>query len=38
MEITRRLLNLVLARCYQMTDHALESLDEDAFTLNDIVS
>jgi len=38
MEITRRLLNLVLARCYQMTDHALESLDEHGFTLNDILS
>ena len=38
MEIARRLLNLMLARHYQMTDHALESLDEDGFTLNDILS
>ena len=38
MNITRRLLNLVLAHCYQFTEHALESMDEDGFTLNDVIS
>ena len=38
MEIARRLLNLMLARHYQMTDHALESLDEEGFVLNDVLS
>ncbi len=38
MNITRRLLNLLLARRYQITDHALESLDEDDLTFNDVVS
>jgi hypothetical protein len=38
MRITQRLLNLILARRYQMTDHALESMDEDGLTLNDLLS
>ena len=38
MQIARRLLNLMLARHYQMTDHALESLDEEGFVLNDVLS
>jgi hypothetical protein len=38
MRIAQRLLNLVLARRYQITDHALESLDEDGLALNDVIS
>ncbi len=38
MDIAQRLLNLILARCYQLTDHAIESMDEDNLTLNDILS
>lgn len=38
MEIPQRLLKLILARRYQLTGHALESLDEDDLTLNDIVA
>ena len=38
MDITRRILNLILAHYYQFTDHALESMDEDDFTLNDVLS
>ena len=38
MKITLRLLNLLLSVRYQVTDHALESMDEDNLALNDIVS
>lgn len=38
MRIAQRLLNLVLARHYQLTDHALESMDEGGLTLNDLLS
>ena len=38
MEITEQVLNLILAHCYQLTDHAIESMDEDDLTLNDVVS
>lgn len=38
MDIPQRLLKLILARRYQMTDHAIESLDEDDLTLNDIIA
>ena len=38
MDIAQRLLNLILARRYQVTDHALESLDEDNLTFNDVLS
>lgn len=38
MDIAQRFLNLVLGWRYQMTDHALESMDEDNLTLNDVVS
>jgi hypothetical protein len=38
MRIAQRLLNLVLVRRYQMTDHALESMDEDGLMLNDLIS
>ena len=37
MNITQRLLNLILAHCYQFTDHAIESMDQDGLTLNDCV-
>jgi hypothetical protein len=37
MEVTQRLLGLLLTHRYQMTDHALESMDEDGLTLNDIL-
>ncbi len=37
MNITQRLLNLILARRYQVTDHAIESMDEDDLTLNDVI-
>ena len=38
MDIAQRFLILVLGRRYQMTDHALESMDEDDLTLNDVIS
>ena len=38
MDITERMLNVILAHCYQFTDHAIESMDEDNLTLNDMVS
>lgn len=38
MDITRRLLNLLLDRRYQLTDHALEALDDDGLNINDVVS
>ncbi len=38
MDISRRLLNLILARRYQVTDHALDSMDEDDLSLNDVIS
>ena len=38
MNIARRLLNLVLARRYQITDHALDSMDEDNLAFNDVVA
>jgi hypothetical protein len=37
MEITERLLGLLLTHRYQVTDHALESMDEDHLTLSDII-
>lgn len=37
MDITQRLLNLILAHRYQFTDHAVESMDEDGLTLNDVI-
>jgi len=36
--VARRILRLVLARRYQMTEHAIESLDEDGLTLNDVLA
>ena len=38
MEPSQRLLRLILARRYQMTDHAIESLDEEGLTLNDVLA
>lgn len=38
MEITARILNLMLGHCYQLTDHAIESMDENDLTLNDLLS
>ena len=38
MDLVEHLLNLLLARCYEFTDHAIESLDEDNLTLNDVLS
>ncbi len=38
MDIIQHILNLVLMRRYQMTDHALESMDEDDLSLNDVLS
>jgi hypothetical protein len=38
MDVVRRLLNLVRAHRYQVTEHALESLDEHNLTLNDVVT
>lgn len=37
MNVTERLLGLLLTRRYQMTDHALESMDEDHLTLSDVL-
>ncbi len=37
MNIARRLLNLILVHRYQLTDHAIESMDEDDLTLNDVI-
>ena len=37
MNITQRLLNLILAHSYQFTEHAIEAMDEDGLTLNDCV-
>lgn len=38
MDIVLLLLKLILARRYQLTDHAIESMDEDGLTLNDVIS
>ena len=38
MEITRLLLKLLLTRQYQLTEHAIESMDEDGLTFNDILA
>jgi hypothetical protein len=38
MDIVQYLLNLLLARAYQLTDHAIEGMDEDDFTFNDLLS
>jgi len=38
MDITLRVLNLLLAGRYQLTDHAVESMDEDELTMNDLRS
>jgi hypothetical protein len=38
MDIVLLLLKLILARRYQSTDHAIESMDEDGLTLNDVIS
>lgn len=37
MNIARRLLNLILVHRYQLTDYAIESMDEDDLTLNDVI-
>jgi hypothetical protein len=37
-DLVQKVLNLLLARRYQVTDHALESMDHDALSLNDVVS
>jgi len=38
MDISHRLLQLLLARQYQLSDHAFESLDDDDLSLNDVIS
>ena len=38
MDVTERILNLILARRYQFTEHAIESMDEDDLRLNDVLS
>ena len=38
MDIARRLFTLVLARRYELTDHAIESMDDDGFTLADVLA
>jgi len=38
MDIRERVLNLILRHRYQFTDHAIESMDEDDLTLNDVLS
>lgn len=38
MDISQRLLQLLLARYYQISDHAIESMDDDELSLNDIIS
>ncbi len=37
MDITQRLLELFLARRYQLTDHAQDSMDEDRLTTHDVL-
>jgi len=37
-EITAKLLDLLLRHEYEMTDHALESMDEDDFTPHDLIA
>ncbi len=38
MNIRQRILNLILAHSYQVTDHAIESMDDANLTLNDVLS
>ena len=37
MDLVLKILNLLLARRYQITDHALESMDGDGISLNDVL-
>lgn len=37
MELTQRMLGLVLAHRFQVTDHALESMDDDGLTFSDLI-
>ena len=38
MNVTRQLFVLVLARRYQLTDHAMESMDDDGLTISDVLA
>ena len=38
MDIVQRILNLLLAHLYEMTEHAIEGLDDHDFTLNDMLA
>ena len=38
MNAKQQILNLILAHCYQFTDHAIESMDDHDLTLNDVLS
>jgi len=38
MDIADRFLHLILSHRYQLTEHAIEAMDEDNLTLNDIVA
>jgi hypothetical protein len=36
-DLVQKVLNLLLTRRYQVTDHALESMDQDGLSLHDVV-
>lgn len=38
MDLKQRFLNLILSRRYELTNHALESMDESGLALNDLLS